>query len=293
MIINFIYENNLYYNVLDSLYDPIIKYLPNESYKKSFKYEEGCLNVSCFVDSPNIPKKGVFMSHGIADKSWRNGSRVSPYDYICVSGDLWKEKMIREGIAEDKIWVVGYTKLDPIFASYNHISHDDKKINVLYAPTHNARADKFPDEVCLSCYPRLDKHFLNKPNNIEIKSSLHPANKEKHETTFDLYNWADVVVSGSSSTLYEALSLGIPVVFPDWLVKSQIMSVYSNSFEDKIYREKIGYHANSIEDFWSKIEYANNNGIDEKTSNFIDGIFPKKLRGKSGEALSKKLLSII
>ena len=289
-MINFICYGDYYLKVLDSLIDPIIKHLPESTYQKTTKHQEGCLNISFFTES--LPHRDVFMSHGIADKNWRNGQKVKDYDYVCVSGDAWKQKMLKQGVLEEKILVVGYTKLDPLFNDTQKFFKFEKtdKIRVLYAPTHNMLKDK--KVVTVSCYPRLDEYLSNVPADIEILNSVHPANKGSRDTTFDLYRVADCVVSDCGSTLYEAWALDIPVVFPDWLVKQVIIEGYPNSFEHQIYTEEIGYHARNINDFWNKIREASQKGLDKRTQNFIESILPTRLRGNSGKATADALVRL-
>lgn len=292
-MINFIYENEPYRSVIDSMVDPIIKHLPIGSCLKSQDYKEDLVNVCFFVDSHHIPHKGVFMSHGIADKNWRDGNRVSSYDYVCVSGELWKQKMLKEGIPEEKILVVGYTKLDPLFNNTQVGKEVHEKIHVLYAPTHNTGLILNPEASSFSCFPRLNKYLFQAPQDMVIKDSLHPANELEGKTTFDLYKWADVVISDCGSTLYEAWALGIPVVFPDWLVKVPISNGYKNSFENIIYDQNIGYHVLNERQFWDVIRSAKHNGLDCQTEKFIEGIFPKRLRGNSGKTMAEYLIKIL
>jgi CDP-glycerol glycerophosphotransferase (TagB/SpsB family) len=272
--------------------DPIIKYLPLGSYLKSENYKEDLINVCFFVDSRHIPHKGIFMSHGIADKNWRDGNRVSTYNYVCVSGELWKQKMLKEGILEEKILVIGYTKLDSLFNNLQKKKGNDNKIHVLYAPTHNTGLILNPEAWSFSCFPRLNKYLFQAPEDMIIMDSLHPANDLEGKTTFDLYNWADVVISDCGSTLYEAWALNIPVVFPDWLVKEPISRGYKNSFENLIYNQNIGYHAINDKQFWDVIRYAKIKGLNRQTEDFIEGIFPKRLRGNSGRTMAEYLIKI-
>lgn len=289
-IINFIRYGDYYLKVMDNIINPIIKYLPKDLYKITTKFQPECLNVSFFTE--HIPHRDVFLCHGIADKNYHNGERVKDYDYIFVSGDAWKQKLIKQGVSESKIFVTGWTKIEPMFNNPIKIlkGENDKKIRVLYAPTHNMLKDK--KTVTVSSYPRLDEYLSNIPNDIEILHSVHPANKVYRDTTLDLFGWADVIVSDCSSVLYEALSLNIPVIFPDWLVKQPILQGYPNSFEYQIYNEEIGYHAQNINHMWELIREAKQKGLDKKTQDFIEGIFSEKLRGNSGKISAEILLKL-
>ena len=81
------------------------------------------------------PQKEVFISHGLADKNWREAQFVKNYDYIFVSGQLWKDKMTSQGISSDKILINGFSKLDPLFKMER--KNNNENIVVLFAHTHN------------------------------------------------------------------------------------------------------------------------------------------------------------
>lgn len=100
---------------------------------------------------------------------------------------------------------------------------------------------------------------------------------------------ADVVISDAGSLVYEAWALGKPVVFPDWLVKEGVFKHFPGSFEEQIYREKIGYHVETPEQLGPMVERALMSGITEREKKFIDGIFPPELRGRSGEVTANLL----
>jgi len=276
-------ENGLYARVLDSLIDPILKYLPNAT---KGKFLEGQINVRFFRET--LPQKGIFMSHGLADKNWRDAGKVDGFDYVFVSGYLWKEKMIKQGLPEKKVLVNGFTKLDPLFQDKIRIKNNDNKIRVLYAPTHNAKETTGNH---VSSYPRFKTYLNEIPGDIELINSYHPANSNK-DITFDLFKLADAVISDCSSVLYEAWALGIPVIFPDWLVKETILKRFKGSFEDRIYSEGIGYHAQNIDEIWELVRTAKNQGMDSITKDFIEGIFPTELRGNSGKVTAQILLKL-
>lgn len=282
--INFLYnEGGLYSRVLDSLIEPILKYLPHAT---KGKFLEGQINVRFFREA--VPQRGVLMSHGLADKNWRDADKVAGFDYVFVSGPLWRDKMIKQGLPEKKILINGFTKLDPLFQDKNSLKNNDSKIHVLYAPTHNAK------EVTgnhVSSYPRFNTYLKEIPADVELINSYHPANNSR-EITLDLFKSADVVISDCSSVLYEAWALGIPVVFPDWLVKDTIIKRFKGSFEDSIYSQGIGYHAQNIDELWKLVRFARDHGMDSVTKYFIEGIFPSELRGSSGKVTAEILLKL-
>jgi len=211
------------------------------------------------------------------------------FDNVCVPGFLWKEKLMAQGLSASKIKILGYPKMDYLFKK-DKINHKDGKIHILYAPTHNTKPQNMNST---SSYPRfLNEIELLNDKRFEIKSSFHPANA-KQEITMDLLLWADVVISDSGSLLYEAWALDIPVIFPSWLVEQNIYNYSSKTFESDIYKNKIGYHANNIVEMKDLIFKAYEEGLDKKTTDFIDGIFSKKLRGCSGKAIADEILKHI
>lgn len=244
---------------------------------------ENAINID-LLRKLNYTGTSVYMRHGISDKRRGLGHIIKNYDYMCVSGPLVEKKMIKEGIPKNKILTVGYSKLDPIFQGSITKTPNSKK-QILWVPTHNIKNWTKAD---VSSYPEFSKYLSKLPSDFEIITSLHPGNKANNKPVLQELIDADVIISDCSSIMYEAWSLDIPVIFPDWLVKDRIIKQYPKSFEEKIYKEQIGYHAKDINDLNKLIYVSLEKGIDTQAQELIEDIFPKKLRGKSGYVTAQK-----
>ena len=271
---------SLYEEVLRSIIDPIRIYLPESIISKSGMNDAVNIhffNEKSYREEMVEPYAGthVFMSHGIGDKQWRDGPAVQYFDYICTSGPLWLKKMINQGIPSEKLLMTGFPKLDPLFQETKKIKKNFQK-TVLYAPTHGNAAP------CTS-YPSFLEYIDRFPEDFKVLNRPHPYNKEVKNPVLQEFMDADVVISDGSSIIYEALALGIPVVFPDWLVKNAILERWPHSFTAQMYRDDIGYHAESFEHLIHLIYRASEEGLKEKDQSFISEIFPVELRGHSGE----------
>lgn len=293
--VNFIVRGpnpSFYYNIMRSIVDPIRLYLP-ESVLTEMSQEDA-VNVHFFHEEkyraivPIDRGINVFMSHGIADKGWRDGPAMIPFDYVCVSGPLWKSKLINSGVTAGRIFEIGFPKLDPVFQGLvRKEAQADMRKTVLYAPTHaKAHAN-------CSSYPAFLELLKCFPEDFKIVSSLHPVHKKDQMPTFQELVDADLVISDCSSLLYEAWSLDKPVVFPDWLVKDGIIQRWPNSFAAHIYKEGIGYHAVNFDHLLELVYLGLSKGIDSKAAYFIEEYFPAILRGRSGRMCAALLQNLV
>ena len=278
MQINFIREVTAYKNTLDSLIDPIRKHL-SESTVTPKNGIDGALNFCWFIRSQGY-RPNVFMSHGIGDKNYMVGKKwpADRFDYICVTGPAFKDKLIKHGVSPDKIFVVGWPKLDPIFnGEYKRTPSD--KIRVLYAPTHNAIQ-------AVSSFPAFNEFLEKFPEEIEVINSPHPARKEDRMPTMQPLVDADVVIADAGSTIYESWALNKPVIFPDWLVREGVLTRFNGAFEAKVYQDNLGYHARDFNHLLELIPEAIEKGITDDVKEFTESICPAEFNGKSGKAIA-------
>lgn len=277
-----------YTKILYSLIDPILKHLPGALITD--KPLPGAVNVVFFIKNYKTPNAlTVFLTHGIADKNWRTGKKTAFFDHVLVSGPAWRTKLIKEGIPAEKIHVTGWPKLDPLFQGtvkpIKRRPGDGRTRGVLWAPTHDAIQE-------VSSHPKFKEHFDNLPDSkYEKLTSVHPANG-KGDPTMQLLADADVVISDTSGVVYEALALGKPVVFPDFLVKDGVLRTFKGTFEEQIYCNNIGWHVDSPGRLQQVVDAAMSGGMDEVAKNFIDSILPVNLRGTSGKATADVLMQL-
>lgn len=262
-----------YRAALDALVDPVMKYLPGSA--KADAPIPGAVNVSYFV-RPGGPLYDVFISHGIADKRWRDYPGVRDYPHIFHSGPRWKAKYTTEGAPPAQLHQVGYAKLDPLFdGTYRR----GRRGRILWAPTHHRG---WPDHYDLAA-------AAVRALPLPIAESVHPV--KGGTSTLQALLDADVVIADGGSTIYEAWALGKPVVFPTWLVMKSTL-IRPETFEQEIYERRIGWHAESEADLGRQVELARDHGITTAEREFIEGIFPTDLRGRSGLAHADALRAI-
>lgn len=143
-----------------------------------------------------------------------------------------------------------------------------------------------------SSFPKLNEFLPVLENMFNFQKALHPRNKGKNDKrpTAELMASADVVISDMGTMVYEAWALGIPVVFPRWLLKDSVIELTPGSAEAYIFEKKIGLHAESFEEMCTMLKKERRLGQDVKQ--FLEEYLPKKFNGSSGKRVSDILVSL-
>lgn len=292
-------RSHVYTKVIQSLANPIIKHLPPGS---AGYIQHPSLGINArFFSELRINQQGkypvgpndVFISHGIADKNYWRADKIKRFQYALVPGPAWKERIMKGGY-RGKVFVVGYTKLDPVFNG-GYKRQERQRPYVVWAPTHSYHKKNKGR----SSFPACNRLIEQIPDCYEKDTALHPsARKQKkglHDITMQELIDADVVIADAGSTLYEAWLLGKPVIFPDWLCKRDVLNHFKDdpdNFEYQIYDKGIGYHAKDMKHLISLIEDALVYGMGEPEIEFIEKVFPSELRGKAGKNSAEALQEI-
>jgi len=306
---NFIYDalsqhaGAAYIYAIEALANPVIKHLDNaQFYNIPLPGPNGKgLNMRYF-NSARINQQGkcqvgphdIFISHGIGDKNYWIAEKIKDFKFAFCPGPTWKNRMLNTGY-KGEIFITGYPKLDPIFQ--NQIKRTKrKKPYIAWLPTHGYSSKNRGR----SSYPFFNEYIKKIPTSLyEIGNGMHPTTKlhsnRKQLPTMQELADADVVIADAGSTVYEAWSLGIPVIFPDWICKESVLNHFKHdkkNLEYMIYSKQIGYHANDIKQLIDLIEVALNKGMKDEEKEFINGVFPKSLRGNSGKETAKAIKEI-
>lgn len=245
----------------------------------------------------------VFAGHGIADKAWRNASRmVTHFDWAVTSGPAWTHRLAAGGFPADRILEVGYPKLDPIYAGEvaSPWPNRDGRIRVLWAPTHGGggEAYRFSTNPPSTSGARRTSWWARRrildalpASEFDVLEAPHPRHRPDGLSTLAEFVGADVVIADGGSTIYEAWALDLPVVFPSWLTAAgHLDRARTNpTHESDIYLHQVGRHATSPSELGQLVTDAAATGITELETKFVGPILPLEYRGTAGKRLAAAL----
>jgi len=295
--INFLKTKKTSYEIVrQNINSQIIKHLDTKqvSESKNFKNKR-VINFTLFIRD----EADVIMSHGVADKNYfsmrdNNERLVNRFSHVLVPGPFLKKKLLdMPGVTvpEKNIHIVGWPRLDYLVTLKQSFSvySKEQKPTVLWAPTHDFRK-RGDEKESTSSYPAFDAYTDKMGELFNYHLALHPRNRVNKEPTADLLVQSDFVISDFGTMVYEAWALGIPVIFPRWILKDRIVKYTKGSAEAYIFKKNIGLHANS---FAELVEMINEGApLGDDVCEFMEQYLPSELLGCSGERVAQVLSSI-
>ena len=254
------------------------------------------------------PPAEVFMSHGLADKSYyfvrdlRSGlPLVNSFEHVLVPGEWHRRRLLEAAehsdptrrvlLGEDQIHIVGWPRLDPLVQAGAALRApvSGRPLRLLWAPSHDHKRVG-PQQRVLSSYPAFEQYLPQLEQSFDVRVSLHPANRKDKAPTTDALTWADIVVSDFGTLLYEAWALGKCVIMPTWLMAPEIKTHLRRAAEAYVYREGIGNHAGSFEELLEMARANEPPGPDVKA--FMDDYLAPEYFGSSSRRIADVLLSL-
>jgi hypothetical protein len=272
----------------NELSDNISKHLPGwTDSRRERQICEGAVNVTYFISR----RAHIFASHGPADKNYTlrrdraGGLEINKYRVVLVPGFWMKRKLLSHPdvqLKDEQIVIAGWPRLDTLLAASKskRRAYSAKK-NVLWAPTHNNHQDEFQG----SSYPDFASHTDILSKHFDYHVSLHPSTRGGGRPTFEMLLDADVVISDRGTLVYEALALGKPVIFPDWLLRDWALAESSQlSAEAEMFKKRIGLHAANIDQLIEMAEAVTS--LDAKTKQFVADYIEPTTYGRSYELVA-------
>ena len=285
---------------------------------------DGALSLSLFIRQSReeiaATPADIVMAHGIADKRYffivgSDGlPLVNKCKYVFVPGS-WHVNRLVEGrfrrnpkyqltLQDNQIRKVGWLRLDPMLATLKlEPEPQHRKLNVLWAPTHNTiSSSKSDTELSPSSFPAFKKHLPWLYLKYKCEVSLHPRNRGTKTPTTEKLIACDVVISDFGTMVFESWALGKPVIFPRWCIDVKtLMERNPLSAEAFIYRNRIGLHPETPKEMHRMLSEINRKRVQEADSDmrgkgvaeFIDHYIEPSERGFDAMRTARELVSIL
>ncbi len=223
-----------------------------------------------FIESLSKVSKTVQLGHGIGPKPSYYTKSGTPMTVRFIEGELRLHK-IREMYPRGNFVQVGFSKLDPLVneqepgLDFDGLGLDKSKPTILYAPTFNPSSlECFPDNWPLDFE---DFNILIKVHGFTYTRERYAGQRKKLKRWQEFSNvhvagpedlsllpfmkHADILLSEASSTLFEFVALGRPVIVCDfyklkWSYRGPFKYRFEKRFgQDNVLYKDIGLHVKS------------------------------------------------
>lgn len=257
----FLSDSNNYSLVEAQLHGLVASGLSQKEYISTNNMEADKVNFSYFIKDD----ADVLLSHGVADKNYYwvrseiTGERlVNSLDGLLVQGQWMKRRLLNSNsitLKDSQIFTVGWPRLDFLrdLQEASPATPISKEIKICWAPTHDF-TKRGPDKISTSSYPYFMKDAEKLAEKYQISFALHPRNSVDKKPTQDKLIESNIVISDFGTLVYEAWSLGKPVIFPRWILKNYIQQYLKGTAEAYIMENRIGYHPETYEEMIEIIE---------------------------------------
>ena len=224
----------------------------------------------------------MYIAHGWNQKLFGQFvESLNQFRYIGVPGPVVEEFLKSHGFAPERLLTVGHPGMDTFF-QFPIAPIVAEKPRVIVAYSHSTFAPLW------KTMPDLFKNRL--ADEFDVTDIVHPAYGARMAR--DYLPGAVACLTDVSGTMFEAWSMGVPVVFPTWSIAKGTETQQPGSPLCRVYEERIGYHVEDSTDFFATVKEAAANGITPEEVTFIDEYFPRELRGHSGEVAAKAILRV-
>lgn len=278
-----------YVGVQDQLIGLITPYLDAGQWSETFgKKKPGAINLTFFNKQPG----DILMSHGVADKNYffrqRKDGRyfLNGFTHGFVPGNWLRNRIIKHPdieMPEENIHIVGWPRLDMLREMALKKGPSDK-LRILWAPTHD---QKNTNTRTVSSYPMFERYLPELEKHFHVEVSLHPRNRADKTPTAEKMAQCDVVISDFGTTVYEAVALGLPVIFPDWLVRDGVIAEYGDASPGQLFLRGVGLHPNSFDELMDMLLAGPQ--LDQFTQSYVADIIEPSTFGHSGKLVAEKL----
>lgn len=245
----------------------------------------------------------VFMPHIVADRNYlfvssESGERlVNRFSAVFVPGEWMKQRLLGSRsvtLRADQIFVVGSPRVDILRKRQAEVGAKQAaaKPSVLLAFGRQTKKKRGQvDEASVAAAnARGALQLALREAGFEVLDVPHPCDRDDKQPIMDELLSADIVVSDTSSVVYEAWALGKPVIFPRWLVDIDNVVGAAGTAEALIYRNRIGLHAETLEELVDMAATDPTIGVD--VDRFMTTYLDNYRSGNASQKVAKLLLRL-